>query len=113
MGRYIYGNIEHKFWFGIQNSDAASQFGGESSSIPYYYGGLDEFDTKHLENLIKEANQALRTNLTLESDPEIIYDLSNMTNNKNIELLLANIQLGLKIRNCIIENSYCEFEAEC
>lgn len=113
MGRYAYGDIEHKFWFGTQDSNAASQFGGESSSILYYYGGLDEFDTKHLEALIQEANQNLNANLTLESNPEIIDDLSNTINNKKLELLLADIQLGLKIRNCIIENGYCEFYAEC
>ena len=38
MGRYYRGDIEGKFWFGVQDSQDASFFGGESSE-----GGEIEF----------------------------------------------------------------------
>jgi hypothetical protein len=38
MGRYYYGDIQGKFWFGVQNSDDASYFGVEPE---YLYEFLD------------------------------------------------------------------------
>ena len=40
MGRYYNGDIEGKFWFGVQDSDDASFFGGEKvepNYIEYYF----------------------------------------------------------------------------
>ena len=45
MGRRYTGDIEGKFWFGLQSSTAASRFGGEETEPSYinYY-----FDQIHL-----------------------------------------------------------------
>jgi len=37
MGRYYYGQISGKFWFGIQNSDDATNFGVDYKYIYNYY----------------------------------------------------------------------------
>ena len=49
MGRYYYGQISGKFWFGIQNSDDATNFGVDYKNIYYFYAcncqiydGVDE-----------------------------------------------------------------------
>ena len=33
MGRYYHGDIEGKFWFGVQDSRDAEHFGGEETPI--------------------------------------------------------------------------------
>ena len=37
MGRYYTGDIEGKFWFALQSSNAASRFGGVESEPAYIY----------------------------------------------------------------------------
>lgn len=59
MGRYYSGDIEGKFWFGVQSSDDASFFGGEASEPNYieYYFSRD--DLPNIEEGIKKCKQAL------------------------------------------------------
>ena len=48
MGRYYHGDIEGKFWFAIQDSNAADRFGStgyEPQYIHYY------FDEEHLDDV--------------------------------------------------------------
>ena len=40
MGRYYSGDIEGKFWFGVQSSNAADRFGAEGfrpEELCYYF----------------------------------------------------------------------------
>ena len=49
MGRYYSGDIEGKFWFGVQDSNDASFFGGDESEpsyIEYFFDGNDLDDIK-------------------------------------------------------------------
>lgn len=122
MGRWTTGDIEHKFWLGIQSSDAASQYGGESevNYIPYSYYGMDEFDIKQLDTNIKMFNTALNLNISRSTDPNWFYDWINSKttleqkeyDQKNITELAADIQLGLKIFQKILTNGECHFKAE-
>ena len=50
MGRYYNGDIEGKFWFAVQSSNAADRFGssGFNNYIDYY------FDEDHLDSIKKE-----------------------------------------------------------
>ena len=114
MGRYITGDIEHKFWFGTQPSDAALQFGGERL-VTYCYNGVDDFDIDQLNELLEYVNKKYRTNFVLTTDPEILYDdLSDTFSWKEVQndCLVADLQLGLRIYQHILEHGYCEFEAE-
>jgi len=56
MGRYYSGDIEGKFWFGVQDSNDASFFGGEVSEPNYinYY-----FSTGDLRTIEKGINECL------------------------------------------------------
>ena len=57
MGRYYSGDIEGKFWFAVQPSDAADRFGveGQCCQISYY------FDQENLADVKSELNRILNT----------------------------------------------------
>lgn len=52
MGRYYSGDINGKFWFGVQSSDAADRFGvtGKADFLHYYF---TDHDLPQVENEIK------------------------------------------------------------
>jgi hypothetical protein len=118
MGRWYTGDIQGKFWFGLQSSNAASRFGGVESEPNYinYY-----FDDEHLEevnNEIKAIQDKLGDNLQKIED--FFKNTSGYTDkmleeNGILEKDLsdyADLLLGIKIRDCIVENGSCSFEAE-
>ena len=58
MGRYYNGDIEGKFWFGVQSSSAADRFGvtGHQPEILEYY-----FDEENLETIEEELSTILES----------------------------------------------------
>ena len=88
MGRYYSGDIEGKFAFAIQNSDAADRFGviGQTPNFLQYY-----FTTDDLES-IKEGG------------------LSELAEGQLSEYY--DYLLGRKILDCIEETGVCSFDAE-
>ena len=124
MGRYYTGDIDGKFWFGVQSSDAADRFGVkgyEPSYLEYYFTKDDlqavQDELKEMESLyqdkfekIKEyfktnnsyTNESMAKDLGWEKE-KLIHYLSEY----------ADYGLGKKIEACIIENGDCEFTAEC
>ena len=124
MGRWIQGDIEHKFWFATQNSNAADRFGvtGEQPSELYYYFNKDEhLDTVRTElTLIKNK---LGKNLekldkffegTFAYTDKQLADYLGKTQ-KEVELLLkdyADLILGNKILKQLETTGSCEFTAE-
>ncbi len=119
MGRYYSGDIEGKFWFALQSSDCADRFGvsGQQPNILEYYFG-DE-DLESVEQEIANIEQSLGEQI------KVIEDFFKTNNGYNDTMLAdANIKtselsdyadlcLGIKIRDCIKENGYCSFNAEC
>ncbi len=61
MGRYYDGDIEGKFWFGLQGSDAPKRFGAQEQApnTTEYYVDRDD-----LPLVIKEIEK-------IENDPEV------------------------------------------
>ena len=62
MGRYYSGDIEGKFWFGVQGSDDASFFGGEESEpnfVNYYF---TEEDLPSIKEGVEKCRAALGEN---------------------------------------------------
>jgi hypothetical protein len=118
MGRYYSGDIEGKFWFALQPSDAPSRFGGEETEPSYinYY-----FNEDHLEE-VEEEIQAIEE--SLGDKKKIIDDFfetkGGYSSDDLIELGItenemrnyADLGLGIQIRDCIKENGDCNFEAE-
>jgi hypothetical protein len=128
MGRYYSGDIEGKFWFGVQSSDDADFFGaeGQASHINYY------FDEDALEDVELGIRKCLET---MGKDKERFDEFFKDNNGYNNEMIIAyykekyqidisekfvrhilewyaRLGLGQKIFNCIKENGECNFEAE-
>ena len=121
MGRYYNGDIEGKFWFAIQGSDAPERFGAYENQGGYINYSIDR-----------------------ESLPEIIEEIKKIESNPKVQLLMklwdkggaisitnewqkendvsredlaeyADLTLGRKIRDFFEsnpQNDYCEIEAE-
>ena len=119
MGRYYSGDIDGKFWFGVQSSNAADRFGviGDEPAYLTYY-----FDEEHLEDVeaeISEIEESLGDKIQKLDD---FFASVNGYTDKDIHALgitseelsdYADLGLGIKIRDCIKENGSCSFEAEC
>lgn len=118
MGRYYSGDIEGKFWFALQSSDAASRFGGiesEPAHIEYYF---DEDHLKEVESEIKNIEDSLGDKIRILDE---FFASNNGYTDKSIEALgvsmnelreYADLGLGIKIRDCIKEFGQCSFQAE-
>ena len=117
MGRYYSGDIEGKFWFGLQSSTSADRFGvehNEPNYVEYYYS--DE-DLEGVRREIKKIKQNLGDKLQKIDDffgsvgrtMDSLYK-QGITDADLSEY--ADLMLGIQIRDCIIENGECNFQAE-
>lgn len=118
MGRYYSGDIEGKFWFGVQSSTAADRFGvehSEPSYVEYYYS--DE-DLERVKREIRKIKSNLGDKLKILEDffnenvgyqDKQLHELG-ITDNDISEY--ADLLLGIKIKDCIAENGECVFQAE-
>ena len=59
MGRFYNGDIEGKFWFGVQASDDASFFGGGESEPNYLNYYFDKSDLPKINAGIKKCKEEL------------------------------------------------------
>lgn len=120
MGRYYSGDIDGKFWFGVQSSSAADRFGvtGEPPSTLYYF-----FDESNLDDINAEIKN-IEDKLGFK---KIVIDKFFADNNmgytddmlKKSHITMAELEdyadlaLGNKIRDCVVEFGSCSFDAEC
>ena len=124
MGRYYSGDIEGKFWFGVQNSDDASFFGGEElepSGIEYLF---NRDDLKSIEHGLSRCRKKLgAVEMKLDSFFEKNKSYSDVRLAKAIgkdvaELRTilewyARLELGRKIHAYVKGHDECYFTAEC
>ena len=118
MGRYYSGDIDGKFWFALQSSDAADRFGVEGvqpDELQYFF---------YEENLVEIEEEILNIENSLGEKKQIIdkfFEENNGYTDQNlIELGVtkdelsdyADLGLGIKIRDCIKKNGECSFTAE-
>jgi len=119
MGRYFSGDIEGKFWFALQSSDCADRFGvqGYQPEVLKYW--FSEEDLEGVEQEIANIETKLGDKLKVIDDFfESVQgynddDLVKIGITKQELSEYADLGMGKKIRDCIIENGSCEFEAEC
>jgi hypothetical protein len=128
MGRYYNGDIEGKFWFGVQSSDDADFFGVEGKPRFYHYY-FSEDDKKKVHKGLLECSRVLQGYMVAldkffeEHDSyndKMLLEFLNKnvkgltTEEKAKELLewYARLHLGRKIYKCIDEQGECDFEAE-
>ena len=129
MGRYYTGDIEGKFWFAVQSSNAPSRFGAqeyEPSYINYY------FDEEQLDEVQKELDSISKN---MQGNIERLNDFFEQTNGYNTEMIIdfylarydeiineeevkamlveyADYGLGKQISECIKEKGECNINAE-
>jgi hypothetical protein len=118
MGRYYSGDIDGKFWFGVQSSDAADRFGVIGEPPNYLTYNFSEEDLECVEGEIKNIEESLGDKKKILAD---FFASVTGYNDSDIEALgvskddlvdYADLGLGIKIRDCIKENGSCQFEAE-
>lgn len=128
MGRYYSGDIEGKFWFGVQSSDDGEFFGArelEPMSITYQVedikeveDGLEKCKKKLGENkrLLDEFFDSLEHGYNEEMIISWYKNKHELTITENyvrgILEWYARLDLGEKIHKCMLEHGFCEFNAE-
>ena len=113
MGRYYNGDIEGKFMFAVQSSNSADRFGctGFNNYITYY------FNEEQLPTIYEELESMQDT---YDKVNEFFKDKDSWTTQQQEEAGIssqemsdyADYRLGVQIRDCILENGYCNFDAE-
>jgi len=128
MGRYYQGDIEGKFWFGVQSSDAADRFNPTNNEYAAEDGEICyEFSRENdLADIIEELTNIEETigGVAMKK----LDDFFDETNGYNDTIMkkhgvldmwnehktnYADYYLGIKIRDYLKEHSYCAFTAEC
>ena len=123
MGRYISGDIETKLWFAVQPSDAADRFGvtGEQPETLEYW-----FREEDLESVEDEINSIIKSLGKYKDLLDKFFNEKYAYNDEQLSKYLqvdeketkkllreyADLELGIKIRDCIKENGECSFSAE-
>lgn len=124
MGRYYSGDIQGKFWFAVQSSNCADRFGGDSGDTDEDNPNVLEyhFTEGDLETVVAEIQYITDE---LGDKVKTIDDFFATRDSYNDEMLLeigisrhdlkeyADLDFGKKIRDCLIENGECCFDAEC
>lgn len=119
MGRYYNGDIEGKFLFGVQPSNAPSRFSADAECEPSYIEYY--FSESHIDE-VKEELQSIEK--ILGNNLQKIEDFfANRNGYADSELAEAGIKdwmlreyadyrLGKKIEECIEREGQCQFSAE-
>lgn len=124
MGRYYWGDIEGKFWFAVQPSYAADQFGYEGiyneheGTLEYHFKEEHAFAVRKQLRFLKETlgdyiekfENFFKANSGYNDD--MLKDQID-ARAKYMLPLYADYLLGLKIKKAIKKYGECYFEAEC
>ena len=127
MGRYYDGDINGKFMFGVQSSEAANRF-GVSGTVPgyldYYFNQDDlngiERGLEKIENNFGELKDSLLAYFDLYKDPDdapiSFHEYLEKGNKPKLDTYLlseyADYVLGKRIYNCVKKHGECNFTAE-
>ena len=121
MGRYYNGDINGKFWVGVQSSDDGDYFGvdGNNTHLTYYYDEDNLNDIREgVANCVNELDMYKDILDKFFKDNDSYDDemlvKAGLPKGKVRTLLVwyARLELGNKILKCVEENGCCEFEAE-
>ena len=123
MGRYYSGDIEGKFWFGIQSSDSADRFGVQGHEPQYLEYWFQEDDLPKVQEELERINKQFGEDF--KRIDAFFFERQSYTDEELAEYLgttkafarqllteYADYELGKKIEKSIIENGECIFEAE-
>jgi hypothetical protein len=131
MGRYYSGDIEGKFWFGVQSSDDANYFGGvevevedeeseEVMSMEYFF---EKEDLEDINAGIKECLDGLgEAKQKIDGYFETRSGYNDITMSEELGIsveklrdnltLYARLRLGNQIKECVEKRGKCYFTAD-
>lgn len=123
MGRYYYGDIKGRMWFGVQDSYDPGFFGGDCgkrTELRYYF---DESDLPSIaaglarcEKELGEKRAALDEffERNREYTDQELEDFLSVEKAELLRLLewYARLFLGEEIERCVKEKGSCDFAAE-
>jgi hypothetical protein len=132
MGRYYRGDIEGKFWFAVQSSDAPKVFSPDKEEYTeedfgvLTYWGFSKDTLPLVEqrlNLLTERLGAYKENLDaffkdrdMYNDEELVKAIAPSLDVDQFQTTIlrdyADHQLGTQIADCIRKNGECNFEGE-
>lgn len=131
MGRYYSGDIEGKFWFGVQSSDDANYFGGaevemedeeseEVVAMEYFFEKEDmpsiDAGIKECLDELGESKQKIDEYFQTHSgynDNDMAKDLDITVEELRDKLTLyARLRLGNQIKACVEGIGKCHFTAD-
>jgi hypothetical protein len=118
MGRYYSGDIEGKFWFGLQSSGSPKRFGCviEPPTEIHYYIHSDKKNkiVKELAVIKENLGDSLEKFNKFFEKNESYSDEKLLNAGLNPELLgdYADYHLGMKILKCVEKQGECSFDAE-
>ena len=120
MGRYVTGDIEHKFWFGIQPSEDIQDFGGFQPQDIWAWNqsDLEQCDEERNVNkqCLEETGISARNWLSKVNIKGYVWSTRDSTTEtklwKKAMPYAAKFQLGMKIRRAIkkYDNVECVYE---
>ena len=125
MGRYYNGDIEGKFWFGVQSS-ADADFFGASGTEPNQYLNYRFDKGDHLKSIKKGIKECEKKLGTWKEKLDKFFKDNNSYNDKMLEDQLglkeekskeflewyARLELGEQILDCVLKKGECSFESE-
>ena len=130
MGRYYQGDIEGKFWFSVQSSDDANNFGGSEIELQDDVGEVMELEYFFNKEDLESINEGIQTCITdlgefkvrLDEffadstgyNPDELAKHLEITKEKYSIIMesYARLKLGEKIKKCVEEKGECNFTAE-
>jgi hypothetical protein len=109
MGRYYYGDIEGKFWFGLQSSEAPVRFGAQLE-LSY------SFDENDIDG-VKAELKAIEENTPMEKIKKFFEDNTGWSDDMIAEAGFtkkelndyADHELGTQILECLEKHGQCNF----
>lgn len=143
MGRYYNGDIEGKFWFAVQDSRDAANFGGKETAIYDYDPETGEpleeqigsnflFTKEDLPDIDKGLDKCLEILGINKEKIDRFFETRDFYNDKELEeylelegtewdkkvytkaalMIYARLELGNKIKACVLETGQCDFDAD-
>ena len=123
MGRYYNGDIEGKFWVGVQSSGDADFFGSEGHAqyLSYHFDKDD-----HLESIVQGVTECKKKlgkwKIKLDEffekndgyNDTMLWEQLGLNKSKARRMLewYARLDLGEQILECVKKNGHCSFDAE-
>ena len=128
MGRYYDGDIEGKFWFGVQSSDDAEFFGAKAREPMYVEYGVEDIaevdkgldmcilnigeNKERLDKFFDSCDHGYNDEMLIKYYKDKVKLTIDEDFVRKMLIWYARLDLGEKIKKCMVEKGFCEFRAE-